>query len=124
MCVQSHPNGFASWLSRSFYPWFLQHNSLYEQFMAERKQRLFKNLSGVIVEIGAGTGANFPYFPDEIDYIAVEPHEQMREILKSEIEKRAFKSAKILNTSAENISLEDNSADVVISRWCCVPFRT
>jgi ubiquinone/menaquinone biosynthesis C-methylase UbiE len=123
MCVSSNQRGFTAWLSRKFYPWFLQHNSLYEEFMAARKQKLFKNLSGVIVEIGAGTGANFPYFPDEIKYIAVEPHEQIREVLKSEIEKRSFKKAEILNASAENIPLENNSADVVISTLvlCSVP---
>ncbi|MES2766652.1 MAG: class I SAM-dependent methyltransferase [Bacteroidota bacterium] len=123
MCVQSHSKGFTAWLSRKFYPWMLQHNTLYEEFMGQRKQKLFKNLSGVVIEIGAGTGANFPYFEDEIEYVGIEPHEQIREVLKSEVSKRHFKSAKILNASAEYIPLEDNTADVVISTLvlCSVP---
>ncbi|HYF03844.1 MAG TPA: class I SAM-dependent methyltransferase [Patescibacteria group bacterium] len=115
MCTTASKSGFSSWLSRTFYPWALQHNTAYERFMAERKQQLFKDISGTVVEIGAGTGANFPYFPVGIDYIAIEPHEQLRGILKAGVKKHNFKSAEILEASAENIPLDSSSADIVIS---------
>jgi ubiquinone/menaquinone biosynthesis C-methylase UbiE len=115
MCTTAKKSGFSAWLWEKFYPWALQHNTVYEHYMAVRKQQLFKNISGKVVEIGAGTGANFLYFPAGIDYIAIEPHEQLRELLKIKVEKYNFKSSEILAASAENMPLESDSADIVIS---------
>ena len=44
---------------------------------APLKQQLFANLPHVVVEIGAGAGANFRYFPRGTRVIAIEPNPHM-----------------------------------------------
>ncbi|HEY5192535.1 MAG TPA: class I SAM-dependent methyltransferase [Solirubrobacteraceae bacterium] len=47
---------------------------------AEHRQRLLAGLSGRVVEIGAGTGANFSHYPPAVsEVIAVEPERYLRE---------------------------------------------
>ncbi len=81
--------------------------------MAQRKQKLLGSLGGIIVEIGAGTGANLPYYPHGIDYIAVEPNPFMHRYLKKEAESLDVK-VDIRECTAEKIKLEDASVDVVV----------
>jgi SAM-dependent methyltransferase len=46
--------------------------------MGPRKRRLFSGVRGSVLEIGAGTGANFAFFPRdrELRYLGVEPQEE------------------------------------------------
>jgi protein-L-isoaspartate O-methyltransferase len=47
---------------------------------AEHRQRLLARLSGRVIEIGAGTGANFAHYPTTVsEVIAVEPERYLRE---------------------------------------------
>jgi ubiquinone/menaquinone biosynthesis C-methylase UbiE len=47
---------------------------------AEHRQRLLAGLSGRVIEIGAGTGANFSHYPTTVsEVIAVEPERYLRE---------------------------------------------
>ncbi len=47
----------------------------HEPFVAERKKRLFADLSGTVLEIGPGTGANFAHLPDGVRrWIGIEPN--------------------------------------------------
>ncbi len=58
---------------------------IYDPFMAsaERRklgawrQRLLGSLEGRILEVGAGTGANFPYYPGCAEVLAIDPSEEM-----------------------------------------------
>jgi ubiquinone/menaquinone biosynthesis C-methylase UbiE len=47
---------------------------------AEHRQRLLAGLSGRVVEVGAGSGANFTHYPTTVsEVIAVEPEPYLRE---------------------------------------------
>jgi ubiquinone/menaquinone biosynthesis C-methylase UbiE len=47
---------------------------------AEHRRRLLAGLSGRVIEIGAGTGANFSHYPTTVDeVVAVEPERYLRE---------------------------------------------
>ena len=47
---------------------------------AEHRHELLEDLSGRVVEVGAGTGANFAHYPDTVtEVLAVEPEPYMRE---------------------------------------------
>jgi Methylase involved in ubiquinone/menaquinone biosynthesis len=47
---------------------------------AEHRRRLLAGLSGRVIEIGAGTGANFSHYPAIVDeVVAVEPERYLRE---------------------------------------------
>jgi ubiquinone/menaquinone biosynthesis C-methylase UbiE len=47
---------------------------------AEHRRKLLAGLSGRVIEIGAGTGANFSHYPTTVDeVVAVEPERYLRE---------------------------------------------
>jgi len=44
------------------------------------REQLFKGLVGRVIEIGAGSGSNFAYYPPEVtEVLAVEPEQNLRE---------------------------------------------
>lgn len=66
-----------------FFTWY------YNELMYSRKKELFgtlaehlKGLDGDILEIGAGTGANFQFFPDGCSVVALDPNGQMNRYLR------------------------------------------
>jgi SAM-dependent methyltransferase len=47
---------------------------------AEHRQRLLAGLTGRVIEVGAGDGANFPHYPSTVsEVVAVEPERYLRE---------------------------------------------
>ena len=46
----------------------------YEAWIASRKQELFSDISGRVIEIGPGTGNNFPHLPAGIEWLGIEPN--------------------------------------------------
>jgi ubiquinone/menaquinone biosynthesis C-methylase UbiE len=83
--------------------------------MEDLKGSFFSQLQGTVLEIGPGAGANLCYYPREINWIGIEPNYFMHYYLAKEAQKRGFKNIKLFQGSAENIPLENNSIDTVIS---------
>jgi ubiquinone/menaquinone biosynthesis C-methylase UbiE len=86
--------------------------------------KLAANARGRTLEIGAGTGANIPHYPDDIDeLILAEPFEPMRRRLDCKLRERGS-SAATLDASAEALPLDDESVDTVVSTLvlCTVDF--
>jgi ubiquinone/menaquinone biosynthesis C-methylase UbiE len=89
----------------------------------EYRRDLLRGLSGRVVDLGAGDGANFPHFPTSVtEVIAVEPEPYLRE--------RALANAgsapvpvTVVDSLAERLPLEDASVDaaVVALVMCTVP---
>lgn len=79
------------------------------------KQALFKNLQGKVVEIGPGAGANLSYYPQEIDWIGIEPNPFMLNYLEKEAKEQGLKNVQFRQGIAEKIPCEDNTVDTVIS---------
>ena len=49
---------------KKIFAWLMANGTAeYENKIRDRKQSLFTDLHGTILEIGAGTGANAPYYP-------------------------------------------------------------
>ena len=106
--------GLYSQLSKRFFAWLASHkNTAYEKRVGPRKQALLGSLKGTIVEIGAGSGANFAYYPRGIDYIAVEPNTYMHRHLNEEAG-RWNVTPDIRACTAEKIELDHSSADAVV----------
>jgi ubiquinone/menaquinone biosynthesis C-methylase UbiE len=95
-----------------------------QRTMARQRRELVANARGRTLEIGAGTGANIPYYPDAVEELILgEPFEPMRRQLERKLT-TSGKSASTLDASAEAIPLEEESVDTVVSTLvlCTVDF--
>lgn len=93
-----------------------------DQLTVDRKHRLFKELSGTVLEIGPGTGPNLAYFPPSIRWIGVEPNPHMHVYLHQQAERLGL-SVELRPLQGEKLPLEDASVDHVVSTLvlCSVP---
>jgi SAM-dependent methyltransferase len=112
MCIPSaERRGPYSW----FFAWSMAHGGrMDEKLYGERKRRLFADLAGTIVEIGAGAGPNLRYLPAGTRYVGVEPNVHFHGFLRKEAERRGI-DASVTSGVAEQLPVETASADAVIS---------
>jgi SAM-dependent methyltransferase len=103
-------------LSQRLFAWFYSRDESpeYDQVVGEYKKKLFADLQGDVLEIGPGTGANFPYFPPRIHWIGIEPNLYMHPYLLKEAERYNFQ-VDIRAQTVEHLDLPDNSVDAVVS---------
>jgi ubiquinone/menaquinone biosynthesis C-methylase UbiE len=81
----------------------------------ELRRRLLARLEGTVVEVGAGTGANFAHYPDEVTRIvAVEPEAYLREQAASHTDERV----ELRDALATDLPVGDGEADAVV--FCLV----
>jgi ubiquinone/menaquinone biosynthesis C-methylase UbiE len=81
---------------------------------AERKTRLFSNLPGEVVEIGAGTGANIRYLAPGTRLLAVEPNPHMHPLLAARAHRHGVQ-IEIRADGAESLPFADDSVDAVLA---------
>ena len=99
----------------------------YENAAEARKQALFGDLHGLILEIGPGPGPNLPYFPAGASWIGVEPNPFMHPYLRRTLSRlgRAEANYRIDGGDAQGIRLPaaDESVDAVVATLvlCSVP---
>lgn len=94
----------------------------YDEHMGARKEALFADLSGTVVEIGPGTGANLPHLPRDLRWIGIEPNFHMHARLRQRAAAAGI-VAECRLASAQDLGLDDASVDVVLSTLvlCSVP---
>lgn len=91
--------------------------------LAARRAELLGGARGRVLEVGAGTGLNLDYYPQELDRLVMtEPSEPMAKRLKE----RAAQSPldpEVVIAPAEKLPFEDDSFDTVIGTLvlCTVP---
>ncbi|MBA3263478.1 MAG: class I SAM-dependent methyltransferase [Thermoleophilaceae bacterium] len=89
----------------------------------EYRRELLRGLSGRVLDVGAGDGANFPHFPSSVtEVIAVEPEPFLRERAR-ENAKHAAVPVNVVDALADRLPLEDATVDaaVVALVLCTVP---
>lgn len=95
-------------------PWLLARgNVAYERWIADRKRALFAGLTGTVVEIGPGAGANFPYFGPGVRWVGVEPNRYARPYLERAA-RDAGVSFELRSGEAERLPVDSGSADAVV----------
>jgi ubiquinone/menaquinone biosynthesis C-methylase UbiE len=110
-------------VSRTFAKW-------YDFFMSPLEQRKFKRIrsellkgaSGKVLELGSGTGINFPLYNNVDTVTAIEPSKSM--INRSlTTQQSAVVPIEIVNASAENLPFEDHTFDTVVATlvFCTIP---
>lgn len=89
----------------------------------DQRRRLLGNLSGRVLELGAGTGVNFQYYPPEVtEVVAVEPEPFLREQAKR-AGREADVAVTVLDAVADDLPIDDQSCDAAVACLvlCSVP---
>ena len=91
--------------------------------ISQYRQQLLAEVEGEVLEIGFGTGLNLPYYPETVDKITtVDPNPGMKKLAQKRI-KQSLITVDIRVLSGENLPMEDNRFDCVVSTWtlCSIP---
>src|SRR5690606_5793131 len=102
----------------------------YDTFMSPLEKRGFQRLrksligkaQGKVLEIGSGTGANFPYYDRAEEVTALDPNSMMRE--KSMVRaEQATVPIDVISGDVENLPFMDNVFDTVVGTLvlCTIP---
>jgi SAM-dependent methyltransferase len=97
------------------------HAALYDPMMeladraglADQRRRLVAEATGSVVEVGAGTGRNLPYYRDVDRVVVLEPDGAMRARLLERVEACAV-PVEVRDGTVEASGLPDGSADTVV----------
>lgn len=90
---------------------------------AERRRQLLAGLHGRVVEVGAGSGVSFAYYPSSVgEVVAVEPEPNLRRQAIRAAE-RAPVPVQVVDGVAEHLPVADASTDAVVLAGvlCSVP---
>jgi ubiquinone/menaquinone biosynthesis C-methylase UbiE len=83
--------------------------------LSAQRERLLAGLSGDVLEIGGGTGANLPYYGPAVTSLTVtEPEPPMLRRLELRAREQ-HRSATVLRAPAEDLPFEDQSFDAAVS---------
>jgi SAM-dependent methyltransferase len=83
--------------------------------MRRARKSLLERAAGRVVEVGAGTGLNVPLYPPMVrELILLEPEPAMRQRLERRV-RRLDRQAGVVDASAEQLPLADQSVDTVVS---------
>lgn len=75
-----------------------------------------ENATGVVLEIGFGSGLNLPFYKNIIKLLALDPSLELYNFAKDRIKKAEF-PFEYIQASALRIPLPQNSIDTVVSTW-------
>lgn len=91
-----------------------------EACLKDWRKVLLKNANGIVLEVGAGTGANLAHYTDSVDELIIsEPDEFMRKRLVEKLKGFDINNTSIKDFGMEDIDLADNSVDCVVSTLVC-----
>ncbi len=93
------------------------------QGAAEHRARVLADVEGRVLEVGAGTGSNFPHYPAAVtDLIAVEPEPRLRALAENAARTVAV-PVTVVDGVADRLPAEDATVDAVVTTLvlCSVP---
>ncbi len=87
-----------------------------EQHLGPRvRAPLLQDLRGRVLEVGAGTGANFGYYPPEAEVVATDPDPFMLERARKKLVESGARNIEQRQAGAASLPFEDASFDHVVS---------
>ncbi|HEY4742704.1 MAG TPA: class I SAM-dependent methyltransferase [Candidatus Acidoferrales bacterium] len=108
-------NGARGRFRKRIFAWLLANCTMrHERTIARRKRELLGGLTGTIVEIGPGVGANLPYYVQGVRWIGIEPNPHMHSYLKRAA-REAGLDAELREGYADHLNFADCSVDTVVS---------
>ena len=104
-------------------PSLVHHVCSHESFFDARNQ-IVPRARGIVVEYGLGSGLNLPFYDSSQvkAVIGVDPSAKLAEKASERVRAASF-DVDVLQNSAEDLPLEDNSADTVLTTFtlCTIP---
>ena len=93
-----------------------------EHIFKEWRRKILVQAKGKIIEIGVGTGKNFPYYPEGSDITGIDVANKMLDIAKMRADRLGF-DLKLMEEDAQALSFPDNSFDTAVATFvfCSVP---
>ena len=83
--------------------------------LSDLRRDLIAGASGKVLEVGAGTGANLPYYNSAVESLTItEPEPPMLKRLQKRVQEQAPQT-KVLRAPAEDLPFEDDSFDTAVS---------
>ena len=67
----------ASFYSKLFAKFYDKYMVSFEAKIIKDRERMLKNLTGTVLDVGSGTGINFEHFNNNVQVFAVEPSKPM-----------------------------------------------
>ena len=107
-----------SYLTAYFYDRFLAKTD--EACLKEWRHGLLEQVSGEVLEVGAGTGANIKHYSDNVTKLVLaEPDKHMRKLLKEKVGNHRQQNVRVISGTGEQIGADDESFDYVVSSLVC-----
>lgn len=93
------------------------------RLLSKVRPRLVGDLSGTVLEVGAGTGANFAHYPAGASVIASEPDPFMRERAQRRVREIGRSNIDVRDGRADQLPFDDASFNHVVATlvFCTVP---
>lgn len=86
-----------------------------EACLAGWRAELLGGVAGAVLEIGAGTGANLPHYPEAVSRLVLaEPDPGMRRRLEQKVA-ASGRQAEVVDTAAERLPFADDTFDAIVS---------
>lgn len=102
-------------LRKRVFAWLMANcTGRHERMVADRKRTLLGGLSGTVVEIGPGAGANLPYYARGVHWIGIEPNPHMHSYLERGAKALGL-DAELRKRFADDLVIVDGSVDAVVS---------
>lgn len=109
-------------LIAAIYEWSTR--STEEACLQQWRAELLCDLDGEVLEVGAGTGLNVPFYPSTLSRLVLsEPDAHMRRKLSRKVSAEHLERAEVLDASLEELPMPANTFDAVVGTLvlCSVP---
>lgn len=95
---------------------------LEKRFLSDLRKKMIHKAKGRVLEVGSGTGLNFPYYEEVYQVIAIEPADLMRRRSLNRA-REAKVPVEVYDFRAEELPIPDNEFDTVIGTLvlCTIP---
>jgi ubiquinone/menaquinone biosynthesis C-methylase UbiE len=103
-------------------PWLI-HLAMRQNRLVPYRSRIVPAATGRVLEIGIGSGLNLPFYSEGITQVlGLDPSPKLLEMAR-EAGRRASIPLELVESSAEDIPIEDRNIDTVVTTWtlCSIP---
>lgn len=87
---------------------------LEKRYIKRIRKTILRYAHGTVLEIGVGTGANFPFYPKGVNVIGIEPNEEMLRQARAKLDSTKA-PVELLLGQAESLPFADESFDTVLA---------